>query len=598
MIHGHLTVIRRFRAALIFSALLSLCSLTSLAADTNALAKLQNVHRIIFLGDSITYAGGYIDDIETYYVTRFPDEHFEFINMGVSSETVSGLSEEGHAGGKFRRPDLHERLGRVLEKMKPDLVFLCYGMNDGIYQPFDTARFKAFTNGMTSVHQQIAAAGAKIIHVTPPVFDPVAIPGKLLTNGQVGFSRPWGGYNEVLDRYSEWLMSQRAAGWEVVDLHGPMKQWLATQRERDPNFNYTKDGVHPDDAGHWVMAKQILLYLGASDVTNVDSPYALVAVSPHGEEILRLVRQKQRLLRNAWLNFCGFQRPGLAKGLPVPEAETRAAGLDKRIRELAKPAGTENPAASFPGAITNWEGFERHDFDFNGKPAIVVVPPHPLPGKPWAWRGEFFGAYANVDAELVAKGFHLVYLRVPDLFGSPAAVKYWDDFYAELTGKYGLAKKVALIGLSRGGLYCYNWAEANPDEVACLYADAPVCDIKSWPGGKLKNLGKGEGSTSEWSKMLTAYGFKSDAEAIAFLGNPIDHLEPLAKAGVPLLHVYGDADKLVPWDENTGVLAERYKKLGGNITLIDKPGADHHPHGLTNPAPIVDFILKYAATNS
>ena len=52
------------------------------------------------LGDSITYAGGYAEDIEAYYVTRFPEQHFEFVNVGLSSETVSGLSEEGHAGGQ------------------------------------------------------------------------------------------------------------------------------------------------------------------------------------------------------------------------------------------------------------------------------------------------------------------------------------------------------------------------------------------------------------------------------------------------------------------------------------------------------------------
>lgn len=328
---------RRGNAALpiLVAAILFVCGLTTFGADTNALAKFQNVHRIIFLGDSITYAGGYIDDIEAYYDTRFPERRFEFINMGLSSETVSGLSEKGHAGGKFRRPDLHERLGRVLEKMKPDLVFVCYGMNDGIYQPFDEARMKAFTDGMKSVHEQIAAAGAKIIHITPPVFDPVAIPGKLATNGLVGFSHPFGGYNEVLDRYSEWLLSQRAAGWNVVDVHGPMKQWLAAQRERDPNFNYTRDGVHPNEEGHWIMAKQILFYLGAADAKNVDSPVSLVAANPHGELILALVGQKQRLLRDAWLNFCGFKRPGTAKGLPVPEAEAKAAALDKRIRELA-----------------------------------------------------------------------------------------------------------------------------------------------------------------------------------------------------------------------------------------------------------------------
>jgi pimeloyl-ACP methyl ester carboxylesterase len=261
----------------------------------------------------------------------------------------------------------------------------------------------------------------------------------------------------------------------------------------------------------------------------------------------------------------------------------------------ARADGIAEIPAPFPGAKSQWEGFDRYDFKVNGKSAIVVVPKQPLPGKPWLWRGEFFGAFANADAALVANGFYLVYLTVPDLFGSPEATKSWDEFYAELTGKYGFAKKAALIGLSRGGLYCYNWAIANPDKVACIYADAPVCDFKSWPGGKLKGLGKGEGSAGEWQKLLKAYGFKSDAEATAYQGNPVDNLKPLADAHVPLLHVYGDADTTVPWDENTGIIAKHYRELGGSITLIPKSGVGHHPHGLQDPAPIVDFIMKYAA---
>jgi len=51
----------------------------------------------------------------------------------------------------------------------------------------------------------------------------------------------------------------------------------------------------------------------------------------------------------------------------------------------------------------------------------------------------------------------------------------------------------------------------------------------------------------------------------------------------------------VPWDENTGVVAERYRKLGGSITLIAKPGVAHHPHGLDDSTPIVEFIFKHAA---
>lgn len=322
------------RTTLILAAVFT--SLALQAAPTDALAKLQGVHRIIFLGDSITYAGGYVDDMAAYYVTRFPEQHFEFINMGLSSETVSGLSEPGHAGGKFSRPDLHERLARVLEKTKPDLAFVCYGMNDGIYQPLDDARLKAFEDGMKSVHEQIATNGVKIIHLTPPVFDPAPIREKLSTNGVAGVGHPYAGYNQVLDHFSDWLMSQRAAGWEVADLHGPMNRWLTEQRRRDPNFNYTKDGVHPDAKGHWVMAKQILLYLGAKDVENAGSPAAMVAGNPQGEEILKLVQQQERVLRDAWLNFCGFKRPGVQTGLPVPEAESKAVEIDKQLRELIK----------------------------------------------------------------------------------------------------------------------------------------------------------------------------------------------------------------------------------------------------------------------
>ena len=76
----------------------------------------------------------------------------------------------------------------------------------------------------------------------------------------------------------------------------------------------------------------------------------------------------------------------------------------------------------------------------------------------------------------------------------------------------------------------------------------------------------------------------------------MDNLAPLAAAKVPLLHVYGEADEVVPWDENTGLVAERYRKLGGSITLIGKPGGKHHPHGLDDSTPIVNFIWTNSTT--
>ena len=224
---------------------------------------------------------------------------------------------------------------------------------------------------------------------------------------------------------------------------------------------------------------------------------------------------------------------------------------------------------------------------------LVVSPDEPVAGKPWVWHGEFFGHKPAPDIELLKRGFHVVYTRIPDMLGAPPAVEHWDLVYQEMTKKYGLADKVALVGLSRGGLYCYNWAVKNPEKVACIYGDAPVCDFKSWPGGQ----GDGRGSQRDWGLVLSRYGFESDAEANEYLGNPVDTLQALAKEDVPLLHVYGDADQVVPWNENTGVIARRYRELGGRIQLIQKPGLGHHPHGLLDPSPIVEFIVQHASLN-
>ena len=253
-------------------------------------------------------------------------------------------------------------------------------------------------------------------------------------------------------------------------------------------------------------------------------------------------------------------------------------------------AAAQTPKTAFPGKVSQWNGYDRYDFAVDGKNVLVVAPKQSAPGKPWVWHGEFFGHKPAPDIALLGRGFHIVYMSVPNMLGCPDAVAHWDKCYAELTGKYGFSKKAALVGLSRGGLYCYNWASANSDKVACIYGDAPVCDFKSWPGGK----GKGKGSKGDWALTLKVFKFADEAAALAYKGNPVDSLAPLAKAKVPLLHVFGDADDVVPWEENTGLIAERYKKLGGDITLIRKPGVGHHPHGLDDSTPIVDFIAKHS----
>src|SRR4051794_9818499 len=119
--------------------------------------------------------------------------------------------------------------------------------------------------------------------------------------------------------------------------------------------------------------------------------------------------------------------------------------------------GAEQTNAPFPGKKSSWFGFSRYDFTVDGKPVLVVAPMTNAPGNPWMWHGEFFGHKPNPDLALLGRGFHVVYMSLPDMLGAPGAVMHWNNLYRELTEKHGFAKKAVLVGLSRGGLYCYNW---------------------------------------------------------------------------------------------------------------------------------------------
>lgn len=245
-----------------------------------------------------------------------------------------------------------------------------------------------------------------------------------------------------------------------------------------------------------------------------------------------------------------------------------------KVRKVTGLPGAKPQASAKPA---------REDFDFQGRKASVVKPAQPAPGKPWIWRTRFLGAFAQADDALVAQGWHVVHIDTGETFGAPVAMDVFDAFYDHLVKERGLAAKPVLAGFSRGGLYAMNWASRHPDRVAAIYLDAPVLDIRSWPKQTSPDL---------WKQAMAVYQLTPET-ADSWKG-PLATLEPVARAGIPILSVCGGADAVVPFADNTARLEERYRQLGGDIEVVVKASCDHHPHSLHDPAPIVAWILAHA----
>lgn len=240
------------------------------------------------------------------------------------------------------------------------------------------------------------------------------------------------------------------------------------------------------------------------------------------------------------------------------------------------------------GEPGNFHGYTMYSFEYQDRQCRIVAPRRAAEGNPWLWRARFFGHRPEVDLALLNKGFFVAYMDVADLYGSPRAVELWNGFYDLLTTRYRFSQRVALEGMSRGGLMVFNWAAEHPEKVACIYADAPVCDIKSWPGG----LMAGMGSPEDWEKCLGVYEL-TEQQAHQFEGNPVDKAVTLAKNNVPLLIVSGDSDQIVPYEENAVALVNAYRaQKGRDIKTIIKEG-EGHVHGLNNASPIIRFVLQH-----
>ncbi|MFT5130798.1 MAG: lysophospholipase L1-like esterase [Rhodothermales bacterium] len=289
--------------------------------------------RILFLGDSITAAGSYVSMTLYELLRQNPEADFDVVCIGLGSETASCLSEADHP---FPRPCIHERLERALAAVKPDVVFACYGMNDGIYHPPSADRQVAYEDGIQMLIDKAKAAGVEhIVLLTPGTFDPVPVASKVRREPpEKGYSYkfPFADYNDVLANFAKWILAVEQPGVHSVDLHQPMADFVATQRKANPGYTLARDGIHPQAIGHLVMAQSILAALGVQPEADRDAALART----HADPLYTLVDRYRKARSKAWLSYVGYTRGKTVKTDSIDAAEATARTQMQAINALRR----------------------------------------------------------------------------------------------------------------------------------------------------------------------------------------------------------------------------------------------------------------------
>jgi dipeptidyl aminopeptidase/acylaminoacyl peptidase len=256
--------------------------------------------------------------------------------------------------------------------------------------------------------------------------------------------------------------------------------------------------------------------------------------------------------------------------------------------QAAEPAEKNRIPSSGAGGSPLTFGGQREEFLVGMNRAFVILPRTSAETgtAPWIWYAPTFvpgglpgRAHAWIFERLLARGFAIAGVDVGESYGNPAGRAVFTEFHRVVVQRFGLSARPALLPQSRGGLMLYNWAAEHPDLVSCIGGIYPVCDQSSWPGLK---------------RSSGAYGM-TETELGAHLAehNPIDRLAPLARERIPILHLHGDADTVVPLERNSAELSRRYRALGGEMELRVIPGIGHKvcPEFFEEPR-LVDFFLR------
>lgn len=234
---------------------------------------------------------------------------------------------------------------------------------------------------------------------------------------------------------------------------------------------------------------------------------------------------------------------------------------------------------------TEWNGYKCLEFTFQQRKAKLVCPKVACEGNKWLFKTEYFGAFSTFELEMLEKGFYVAYVQNKTRWHHESDDEMKADFYNFLVNEFGLNKKCLPVGMSCGGMHAVYFAAKYPECVAGLYLDAPVLNLLSCPAGV------GIGGDDLYEEFVRHTGM-TKSDLINYRNHPIDYVDVLVKNQLPIFLVVGDSDDVVPYVENGKVLYDYYKQQGEDITLIMKKGAGHHPHGLEDNEPLMQFVSR------
>ena len=234
-------------------------------------------------------------------------------------------------------------------------------------------------------------------------------------------------------------------------------------------------------------------------------------------------------------------------------------------------------------------GYKTEMFDFDGQEAQVVFPDRRAEKSLLILKTEYMNAFPETEIELLKRGHHLAFIKNVNRWGTKEDVDRKAAFIKYVTEKYNLCSCVP-VGMSCGGIFAVKLAARYPGLISCIYLDAPVVNFMSCPCG----FGKGNSLNEDNSEIMTALSFNSVSELLAYRDMPLDNITTLIKQRIPAVIVAGDSDTVVPYDENGVFIEQAYRKAGIDLEVYIKPGCDHHPHGLSDPAIVADCIERFA----